>query len=274
MDLGASSRRVAAGVMAMSGCLLLSSAAIATAQTPTSQRPNIVMLMTDDTGWNEFGAYSGGGVALGHPTPNVDRMATEGASSRVGMDRQAVPPDARRSSRGEFRSARRCRSSSLPATKLPSQRNSNHRRVLPEERLLDVFLRQVAPGRQAGVLPTAHGFDEMKQFAAYYAGVYAYSDTSKWFHPWFPSFNPEFKKGMTYREPGRVGRRGRTAGENGRHHHLRFAGDLRHSPGRQRGRLHQAAREGRQAVLHGRELHQDAQPDQRRAGVPRQVAPG
>jgi arylsulfatase len=31
--------------------------------------------------------------------------------------------------------------------------------------------------------PTNHGFDEMKQFAAYYAGVYSYNDTDKWFHP-------------------------------------------------------------------------------------------
>ena len=38
-----------------------------------AKRPNIVMLMTDDTGWNDFGAYSNGGAALGHPTPNVDR---------------------------------------------------------------------------------------------------------------------------------------------------------------------------------------------------------
>src|SRR5215471_19751548 len=29
--------------------------------------------------------------------------------------------------------------------------------------------------------PTEHGFDEMKEFAAYYAGVYSYPDTSKWF---------------------------------------------------------------------------------------------
>jgi arylsulfatase len=34
----------------------------------------------------------------------------------------------------------------------------------------------------------------MKAFAAYYPGVYTYPDTSKWFHPWFPSYNPEFKK--------------------------------------------------------------------------------
>lgn len=44
-----------------------------------NSKPNIVMLMTDDTGWNDFGAYSGGGAFLGHPTPNIDKMAKEGA---------------------------------------------------------------------------------------------------------------------------------------------------------------------------------------------------
>ena len=43
-------------------------------------RPNIVMLMTDDTGRNHFGAYSGGGLGLGHPTPNIDLIAKEGAT--------------------------------------------------------------------------------------------------------------------------------------------------------------------------------------------------
>jgi Sulfatase len=42
------------------------------------KKPNVVMLMTDDTGWNDFGAY-GGGANLGHPTPNIDRIAQEGA---------------------------------------------------------------------------------------------------------------------------------------------------------------------------------------------------
>src|SRR5208282_891794 len=42
------------------------------------KKPNIVMLMQDDTGWFDFGCY-GGGASLGHPTPNVDRMAKEGA---------------------------------------------------------------------------------------------------------------------------------------------------------------------------------------------------
>jgi arylsulfatase len=39
---------------------------------------NIVMLMTDDTGWNDFGVY-GGGANLAHPTPNIDRVGQEGA---------------------------------------------------------------------------------------------------------------------------------------------------------------------------------------------------
>ena len=49
-------------------------------------------------------------------------------------------------------------------------------------------------GDKAGIRWIEHGFDEMKNFAAYYAGVYAYDDTSKWSHPWFPSFNPQFQK--------------------------------------------------------------------------------
>jgi arylsulfatase len=58
------------------------SAAILSAVYPAQaadKRPNIVMLMIDDTGWNDFGCYSGGGACLGHPTPNVDRIAKEGA---------------------------------------------------------------------------------------------------------------------------------------------------------------------------------------------------
>src|SRR5215469_7260610 len=59
----------------------------------------------------------------------------------------------------------------------------------------------------------------------------------------------------------------------GWHDHLRLAGDLRYPADRQRGRLYPAARPQWQAVLYGYQLHQDAQPDQRVAGIRRQVAP-
>jgi hypothetical protein len=51
---------------------MAASVAILSAACPAQaadKRPNIVMLMTDDTGWNDFGCYSGGGAGLGHPTP-------------------------------------------------------------------------------------------------------------------------------------------------------------------------------------------------------------
>jgi arylsulfatase len=55
-----------------------SAPALAQSLSDTLKKPNIVMLMTDDTGWNDFGPYSNGGAALGHPTPNVDQIAKEG----------------------------------------------------------------------------------------------------------------------------------------------------------------------------------------------------
>ena len=58
---------------------VLGSLVFASEPAMAQQKPNVVMLMTDDTGWNDFGAYSGGGAALGHPTPNIDRIAKEGA---------------------------------------------------------------------------------------------------------------------------------------------------------------------------------------------------
>ena len=65
-------------------CLLAGIAATTAIAMPAAaqqqRRPNVVMLMTDDTGWNDFGAYGGGGAALGHPTPNIDRIAKEGAT--------------------------------------------------------------------------------------------------------------------------------------------------------------------------------------------------
>jgi arylsulfatase len=60
-------------------------------QQQQQKRPNIVMLMTDDTGWNDFGAYSGGGAALGHPTPNIDQIANEGAVLVRQAARQGAP---------------------------------------------------------------------------------------------------------------------------------------------------------------------------------------
>ena len=60
--------------------------------------------------------------------------------------------------------------------------------------------------------PTEHGFDEMKHFAAYYAGVYAYNDTDKCVPSLVPVVQPGIQQDVRrHREPWRMGRRGRPA---------------------------------------------------------------
>jgi arylsulfatase A-like enzyme len=39
--------------------------------------PNLLVILMDDVGWGDFGCY-GGGVAVGAPTPNIDRLARRG----------------------------------------------------------------------------------------------------------------------------------------------------------------------------------------------------
>lgn len=41
------------------------------------QKPNILIFLVDDLGWGDIGV-NGGGVAVGAPTPNVDKLAREG----------------------------------------------------------------------------------------------------------------------------------------------------------------------------------------------------
>ncbi len=40
-------------------------------------QPNILFIMTDNTGWGDYGCY-GGGIVRGAPTPNIDKLADEG----------------------------------------------------------------------------------------------------------------------------------------------------------------------------------------------------
>ena len=67
-------RRYAAALAA--GLALLSLPLGARAQ---EKHPNVVVIMTDDTGWGDLGVY-GGGKTRNAPTPNLDRLAAEGTT--------------------------------------------------------------------------------------------------------------------------------------------------------------------------------------------------
>ena len=184
--------RVSFGALAFG--LATTSALSAPAPDP-AKKPNIVMLMQDDTGWNDFGCYMCGGKTLGHPTPNVNRMASEGAVFTCWYGQASCT-----AGRASFITGRIPIRSGLSIVVSPG--DENHLRK--ETPTIAEFFRDNGYntyfsgkwhlGDKPESYPIEHGFNEMKCFAPYYAGVYTYSDTSPWFHPWFPSYNPEFKK--------------------------------------------------------------------------------
>jgi len=159
------------------------------------KRPNVVMLMTDDTGWNDFGAYSGGGAALGHPTPNIDRIAKEGATFTSWYGQASCT-----AGRASFMTGRIPIRTALSIVVVPGDENALKKETptiaefFSKNGYSTYFSGKWHLGDKPEAYPIEHGFDEMKAFAAYYPGVYTYADTSKWFHPWFPSYNPEFAK--------------------------------------------------------------------------------
>jgi arylsulfatase len=153
------------------------------------------MLMTDDTGWNDFGAYSGGGVSLGHPTPNIDRIAKEGAVFTSWYGQASCT-----AGRASFMTGRIPIRSALSIVVAPGDENFLRKETptiaefFKKNGYSTYFSGKWHLGDKPEAYPIEHGFDEMKNYAAYYAGVYSYNDTSKWFHPWFPSFNAQYQK--------------------------------------------------------------------------------
>ncbi|WP_300455601.1 sulfatase-like hydrolase/transferase [Desulfobacula sp.] len=49
----------------------------AAAATQKADKPNVVLMLSDNVGWGDIGAF-GGGEVRGMPTPNIDKLASEG----------------------------------------------------------------------------------------------------------------------------------------------------------------------------------------------------
>ena len=152
-------------------------ATVTTASLPASaqqqqKRPNIVILMTDDTGWNDFGAYTGGGAALGHPTPNIDRIAKEGAVFTSWYGQASCT-----AGRASFMTGRIPIRSALSIVVAPGDENALKKETptiaefFQKNGYSTYFSGKWHLGDKPAAYPIEHGFDEMKAFAAYLTAV-------------------------------------------------------------------------------------------------------
>jgi len=154
--------------------------------------PNVVILMMDDVGWTDFGVY-GGGQNLGHATPNIDRVANEGAvfSSWYGQASCTAGRSSMMTGRYPIRTA-------LSVVMAPGDTNGLKKETptiaeyYQKHGYSTYFSGKWHLGDKPSMYPIEHGFDEMKEFAAYYPGVYSYSNTTNAFHPFFPKYNPAY----------------------------------------------------------------------------------
>ena len=150
------------------------------------------MLMSDDVGWGDYGCYFGG-AALGHPTPNIDRMAKEGAMFTSWYGQASCT-----AGRASFMTGRIPVRTALSVVVVPGDPNGltadtpTIAEFYKKNGYQTYFSGKWHLGDVEKFYPINHGFDEMKQFAAYYPGVYAYSDTAPNAHPWFPKYNKEY----------------------------------------------------------------------------------
>ncbi len=181
--------------MQHSPCPRLLAATPVHAQAAGKKRPNVVVLMGDDLGWSDFGAYTGGGKALGHPTPNIDRLAKEGVVFTSWYGQASCT-----AGRSSFQTGRIPIRTALSVVVAPGDENGLRKETptiaefFKKNGYRTYFSGKWHLGDKPEFYPTEHGYDEMREFAAYYPGVYSYDDTSPNFHPWFPKYNAQYWK--------------------------------------------------------------------------------
>jgi hypothetical protein len=159
-----------------------------TQPTPTQQRPNIIMIVSDDTGYGDLGPY-GGGIGRGMPTPSIDKLAAEGMTffsfyaqpsctpGRAAMQTGRIPNRS-----GMTTVAFQGQGGGLPAAEWTLGLGAEDRR------LQDLLHRQMASGRSRLRNAQRAGLRRMKYCGLYHLNAYTYADPT-----WFPDMAPELR---------------------------------------------------------------------------------
>ena len=169
------------------GAVALGAASSALAQAP-AKKPNILFIVSDDTGYGDLGPY-GGGEGRGMPTPSIDRMANEGMTffsfyaqpsctpGRAAMQTGRIPNRS-----GMTTVAFQGQGGGLPAAEWTLAS------VLKQGGYQTYFTGKWHLGESDYALPNAQGYDEMKYVGLYHLNAYTYGDPT-----WFPDMEPELR---------------------------------------------------------------------------------
>lgn len=145
-------------------------------------KPNIVMIVSDDTGYWDLGAYHGG-KARGMDTPNLDRLAKEGmmftdfyAQASCTPGRAAMQTGRIPNRSGMTTVAFQGQGGGLPAAEWTLAS------ILKQGGYNTYFAGKWHLGESDYAMPIAHGYDKMENTFLYHLNAFTYA---------MPQFNPQ-----------------------------------------------------------------------------------
>src|SRR5271169_503932 len=170
---------------------LLASLTMVSAQTMAQaqvQKPNIILIVSDDFGYGDMGAY-GGGENRGMPTPSLDRIAAEGMQFWSFYGQPSCTPG-----RAAIQTGRIPNRSGMTTVSFQGQGGGlpaaewTLASVLKTGGYDTFFTGKWHLGEADYALPNAQGFDIMKYAGLYHLNAYTYADPT-----WFPDMDPELR---------------------------------------------------------------------------------
>jgi arylsulfatase len=175
------------GFFLLTVCALLGGTSVAVQQKPPT-KPNIILILSDDFGYGDSGVY-GGGPNRGMPTPNIDRLASEGMTFFTFYAQPSCTPG-----RAAVQTGRIPNRSGMTTVTFQGQPGGLPKgewtlaSVLKQGGYQTFFTGKWHLGESDYALPIAHGYDEMKAVGLYHLNAYTYADPE-----WFPDMSPEMR---------------------------------------------------------------------------------